>query len=473
MITAILKHSELKAALNQRSTVHEGAQKQPNATSAVSSQALSKVWRVLAVGGIVIAGTFGAPRLTNYFAAASDAAAQLPEREVLPLVSTIKPFRSQQAVELALPAEIDAYQSTSAYARIRGYLKSWKVDRGDRVIAGQVLAVIDAPEFDQDLRRAEADLQQGKAEVQQARTELAQSRANVESADAQVVRADANVELTAKTAERYKSLVGTWAASQQQYDEAVRNYDVAKAELVAATAEIGSRKAAVESRQAAIHTAEARVNSLAANVQRLKETESFKTVTAPYNGTITRRFVDVGAYITDDGTKPLFTIIQDDLLRVRVNVPQTYTPSIKPEQTTALTLRELPGRKFTAKVTRTARAIDPVARTLTVELELANSDNMILPGSFAQVKFSLNVENAPLSIPASALKMTKGGAKVVVVGNDQRLRTQKIELGRDLGSRIEVTAGLNGDELLVINPAESLTDGSLVESTPSVELAAK
>ena len=466
MITAILKHKDFQAELSKRITVREVAP----ATKVEDPN--SKAWRALVGTVVIIAAVLAAARLSRSFAHAT---AEFPAETApaLPMVSTAIAERSQQKIDLSLPAEVDAYQATSAYARIKGYLKSWKADRGDRVAAGDVLAVIDAPEFDQELRRAEADLQQGKAEAMQARTALEEAKANVDSGAAQIARAEANLELAAKTVERFKGLAAKWAATEQQYDESLRNADATKAELVAAKADLVSRKATVNSRQAAINTAEARVVGLAASVQRLKELEIFKTVTAPFTGTITRRFVDVGAYISDDGAKPLFTIIQDDVLRVRVNVPQTYAPAIQSNQNAAVTLREIPGRTFTAKVARTARSIDPSARTLTVELELANADNAILAGSFAQVKFALDAGTAPLTIPASTLKMTKDGTRVAIVGADQVLHFQTVEIGRDMGARVEIVAGLKGGEALVINPADSLNEGTKVEVAAKSEVAAK
>jgi RND family efflux transporter MFP subunit len=464
MITAILKHKDFQAELSKRITVREEAGPKPNGAS-------SKVWHGFVGTAFVVAAVFAVARFTPSFAVAP--AEMLSAEPTLPSVATATAERSQQKMELALPAEIDAWQATSVYARIKGYMKSWKADRGDRVEAGQVLAVIDAPEFDQELRRSQADLLQGKAEAQQARTALDEAKANVDAGQAQIVRAEANLQLAAKTVERFKGLSEKWAATVQQYDESLRNYDATKAELVVAKADLVSRKAIVNSRQAAINTAEARVNSLAATVQRLKELEGFKTITAPFAGTITRRLLDVGALITDDASKPLFTVIQDDVLRVRVNVPQTYAPSIQSGQNAALTLREFPGRKFAAKVSRTARSIDPSARTLTTELELPNADRMVLAGSFAQVHFALDVENAPLTIPASTLKMTKDGTRVAVVGNDHQIHFQTVEIGRDLGARVEIVTGLKGGETLVINPADSLSEGTKVEAIAKSAVATK
>jgi len=348
------------------------------------------------------------------------------------------------------------------------------VDRGAHVKAGEVLAQIDAPEFDQQLLQAEADLKQGMAQLQQSRTDRDQAQANVASAKAQVERAQAVLNLAELTATRFKGLVEKWAASQQQYDETLNNVETNKAILSAAKADVLSKEAAVAASEAAINTAEARVNSLQANVRRLKETEGFKAIVAPFDGTITNRFLDVGALVPDDGSKPLFTIIQDNVLRIQVNVPQTYAQEMRTGNSARVIIRELLTRDFTAKIARTARAIDPASRTLAVELELANDDGAVISGSFVQVKFQLSADTQPLAIPSSTLKMTKQGPTVAIVAADNRIHFQTVELGRDHGATIEVLSGLNGGEALVINPAESLTEGATVEMLGSnSELARK
>jgi len=381
-----------------------------------------------------------------------------------PRVSVAHPARPQKQLELQLPAEAEPYQTTTMYSRIRGYLQNWTVDRGAHVKAGQVLARIDAPEFDQQLLQADADWKQGIAQLQQSRTERDQALANVASAKAQVERAEANLKLSQTTATRFKDLVEKWAASQQQYDETMNKAETDKAALSAAKADVLSKEAAAATSESAINTAEAHVNSLQASLRRLKETEAFKTIVAPFDGTITRRFMDIGALVPDDGSRPLFTIIQDNVLRIQVNVPQTYAADMREGDSARVIIREFSGRDFTAKIARTARAIDPASRTLAVELELANGDGTVISGSFVQVKFQIAADGQPLAIPTSTLKMTRLGPTVVLVNNDQRIHIQNVELGRDHGATIEVVSGLSGGEALVINPAESLTEGMTVET---------
>jgi HlyD family secretion protein len=427
-------------------------------------------WIVAAL--IVLAAGFIGAKYATTWAAVPHSKVEPPTHN--PSVSVAHPGRPQKQLELQLPAEAEPYQTTTLYSRIRGFLQRWNVDRGERVKAGQVLAQIDAPEFDQQLLQSEADLKQGFAQLQQTRTERDQAMANVASAKAQVERAEASLKLAQMTAVRFKNLVALSAASQQQYDETMTNVDTTKAVLSAANADVLSKEAAVATNEAAINTAEARVNSLQASVRRLKELEAFKRIVAPFDGTITRRFVDAGALIPDDGSKPLFTIIQDHVLRIQVNVPQTYAQEMREGNSARVIVRELGHRELTAKIARTARAIDPGSRTLTVELELANADGAVISGSFVQVKFELSMEAQPLAIPASTLKMTKEGPMVALVGEQGRIHFQHITLGRDHGATIEVASGLNGGEALVINPAENLTEGVAVDVPgATVEVAGK
>ncbi|MCW8129158.1 MAG: efflux RND transporter periplasmic adaptor subunit [Planctomycetota bacterium] len=381
-------------------------------------------------------------------------------------VSVARPVRGSTSSEILLPADVEPYQATAIHARIGGYLKAWHVDRGARVKAGQVLAEIDAPEFDQALRQARSQLDEGRAQLEQARTEREQSVANLAAGRANVQKAQATLELAAKTVERFKDLEEKWAATRQQYDEAVRNHEAARAELEAAKADAGALEAAVATKAAAIRTAEARVASLNANVRRLEETESFKTLVAPFDGIVTRREADVGALVPADGSKELFAIDQDDTLRVKVNVPQTYAGQIRAGQEADVVAREFSNEDWAAKVARTSGAIDSAARTLTVELELNNRDHRLLPGAYAQVRFRMNDERSALRVAASTLRFTKEGPQVVAVDARGRLSVAPVKLGRDFGAQVEVTSGLNGGELLVVNPTDSMHAGEEVRIAP-------
>lgn len=420
---------------------------------------------------LVAVASLTLPNLARHAAAMEVEVAPAAERSV----STVSPTNEMKQVELLLPAEVHAYQTTSIHARIPGYLKSWSVDRGTRVKAGQVLAEIDAPEFDQELLRARSELDEGKASAAQAKTERDQAIANLAATRANVEKAESNLKLARTTMDRFKDLEEKWAASKQQADETVRNFEMATAELTAAKANVGSFEAAVASREAAIRTAEARVNSLAANVRRLEQTESFKTIVAPFDGIITRRSQDVGALIATDGSRELFSLAQDHILRITANVPQSYAALMQAGQDADVVAREFAQQDLKAKVARTAGAIDPAARTLAVELEFANTDRKLLPGSFTQIRFRVQDTQNAIRIPASTLRFTKEGTQVVAVDANRQLRTLPVKLGRDTGTQVEVLSGLTGREALVINPTDNMNAGervNVLNNTPS-EVAGK
>jgi multidrug efflux pump subunit AcrA (membrane-fusion protein) len=438
------------------------------ALAAVSGRILAprrSPWKRVLVGAaavvLVAVAALALPSLNSAWHA-SAVEAVLPQSS-LRSISVVRPSSEAVQSELVLPAEVQAYQTTAIHARIGGYLKSWKVDRGARVTAGQVLAEIDAPEFDQQLRQSRSELDEGRAALAQARAERDQALANLTSTRAEVLKADANLELALKTMDRFKNLEEKWAASRQQYDETVRNHEASKAELAAAKANVGSFEAAVATREAAIRTAEARVNSLLANVHRLEELEGFKTLTAPFDGIITRRGLDVGALVPTDGSRELFTIAQDDTLRVTANVPQAYAAMVHEGQKAEVLAREFTDRILTAKVARTAGSIDTGARTLTIELELPNAEHTLLPGAFTQIRFEVQNKETMLRIPTSTLRFTRTGTQVVIVDKEQKLQPLPVKLGRDYGTSVEVLTGLKGGEELVVNPTDSMATGEQVK----------
>ncbi len=335
---------------------------------------------------------------------------------------------------LTLPATLQPYQTTSLYTRVSGYLKSWKADIGTRVKAGQLLAEIDTPELD--------------AQLESARATLLKSQATLVKDQAQDVLAQLDLG-------RAKDLMGKKAISQQEYDAAQ-----ATAKTAAAT----------------VQADESTIKANQADVVRLEALQSFQKVTAPFDGVITRRTAEVGMLVTDGGgpgNTLLFQIVQDDVLRVQVQVPQTFAPFVKDGSTVQVTVPELPGKVFTAKVTRTASAVDPVSRTLTAEVELPNADGQLLAGSYAQVQFQ-GKQGSVLLIPANTLVMKVDGPHVAVVASGNSVHMQKVQLGRDLGTKLEVVSGLVGNERLVINPAADLAANETVAiADPGTAVASK
>jgi RND family efflux transporter MFP subunit len=323
---------------------------------------------------------------------------------------------------LILPATLQAFQTTSIYARVSGYLKNWKADIGTRVKAGQLLAEIDTPELD--------------AQLEAARATLLKSQATL-------IKDQAQHDLALLDLGRAKGLMATKGIAQQEYDTAV-------AQAKTASATVQADQATIKANQA--------------EVSRLEALQSFQKVTAPFAGVITRRSAEVGMLVAEGGganNTLLFQLVQDDILRVQVQVPQTIALFVKDGDPVKIVVPELPAQDFGAKITRTASAVDPVSRTLTVEIELANGDGQLLAGSYAQVQFP-GKEGATLLIPASTLLMKVDGPHVAVVSSGQTIHVQKVQLGRDLGNKLEVVAGLTGQEQMVINPAADLVPNETV-----------
>lgn len=364
------------------------------------------------------------------------AAVEDPWSRLLP-VNLVVPRPAPAVTDLDLPGNVQAIQETPIYARVDGYLRQWHVDIGDRVERGQVLAEVDTPELDQQVSQAEAALSQARASVAQTEASLQQAKANLE--------------LARISAQRWAALLADGAVARQDVDERRSQYDAARASTDAAQANVDATRA--------------NLAASAANLQRLRALESFKKMVAPYSGIITARTVDRGALITagsGGATVPLFRIAQIDTLRIFVNVPQTFVRSIAPGQEASIVVREFPGRVFAGKVSRDASALDATSRTLLTEVLVPNTNLTLKPGMYAQVSFSVVGPDPPVLIPATALVIRAEGPQVAVVRDDHTVHFQKVELGRDLGTNVEVISGLNGDERLIVNIPDGLKEGITV-----------
>jgi RND family efflux transporter MFP subunit len=354
---------------------------------------------------LMVAGAFALVRRVTE----RGALAKETERLAIPTVGVIKPATEPASDELVLPAQLQAYVESAIYSRTNGYLLRWNKDIGSKVKKGELLAEIDTPEVDQELSQAKAAQQQTEAQLQLAKS----------------------------TAERWANLRKTDSVSQQEADQQASAYSQATANTAAAEA----------------------------NVRRLQQLESFKHVYSPISGVITRRNTDVGALITagSSGTgKELFDVAQVDPLRVFVSVPQTNAPSIRAGLPAHIELREYPGQKFSGKVIRTADSIDPATRTLLTEIDVPNPDGRLLPGSYAEVHFAVPVQITRLSIPVNAVLFRPEGPRVAVVGSDHRVHLKAISIGRDYGTKVEILGGLDPNDQIVVNPADSLEDGQQV-----------
>jgi RND family efflux transporter MFP subunit len=335
----------------------------------------------------------------------------------VPNVTVVSPVRGEPVAGVAFPAEVKPHVEAPIYARASGYLKRWLVDIGDKVQEGQLLAEIDTPELDQDLARGVAG----------------------------VAQADAALELAKTTAARWAQMRKTAAVSEQETSE--KQSDLA---LKAAMAEVAR-----------------------ATVRRLEELKSFAKVTAPFAGTITARTTDVGQLINAGSGKELFRLAQTGTLRVFVRVPQTLSRAVAPGQSAELALAELPGRKFGAKIVRTAGAMDPESRTLLCELEVDNSRGEILAGSYAQVRLIEAKLEAAFTLPSNTLLFRAEGIQVGVVGAGGKVELRKIKLGRDFGPTVEVLEGLSPSDRVIVNPSDSLATGMTVRPVEPERAAAE
>jgi len=399
--TQVERDEEIEAIQQQSRHQHAEVQRPPEVPPASPG-------RSLLVAGIVLILLVLAGGLTLFERIARGRVlAQETEQSSVPIVAVVHPTLEKPDSELVLPATLQAYQESPIYARTNGYLLRWTRDIGSKVKKGELLAVIDTPEIDQELSQARAARQQVLAQLDLARI----------------------------SDERWQNLRKSDSVSAQEADQQASGYQQAKANLAAADA----------------------------NVRRLEDLENFKKVYAPFSGVLTRRNVDAGALITATGTgKELFDMAEVATLRVFVSVPQAYANGMKPGAKATITLQEFPGEKFTGVIARNAQAIDPATRTLLTEVDVKNPDGRLLPGSFGQVHFAVGGDVPRLTVPVNAMLFRSEGAKVAVVGQDGRAHLRPLNIGRDYGTTLEVLGGLDANEQVVINPPDSLEDNQPV-----------
>jgi len=381
----------------------------PESSAPRGSRKLFLLAGVLGVAGLLTAGI--GPRL------ARDAkAAESQQRASLaPKVVVDAPRFSARSFEVTLPGSTRALQETTLYARTSGFISRILADIGDSVQAGQLLAVIESPEVDEELARA--------------RVRVKESRANLV--------------LAQNTLTRIQSLLKTRAVSEQEKDD----------------------------QQSRVNSAQAGLDAGEAEVRRLESLQSFQKVVAPFAGVITSRTAENGALITagsGSALPSLFSIAQVDTLRIFLDVPQKYSVDVKPGSVARILVRERPGRQYDGKVVRTSVSLDRASRTLLAEIHIPNEERTILPGMYVQVKLGLERGEPAIVIPARTLAMLNKGPHVVTVEPDGTLRHRPVTLGRDFGAEIEVASGLSGTEKLVANPSDTFKDGQAVRTeTPA------
>ena len=324
-------------------------------------------------------------------------------------VAVIRAEPNGPVAVLPLPATMQAYSQSLIYARVSGYLRAWYVDIGAHVRKGRLLAVIDAPDVDQQLLAARAVLTQTKA----------------------------NLALAAVTSARYQELIKSHAVSQQEADTYLQNYLAQKANVRAAEA----------------------------NVKGLEQMQGFEKVYAPFDGIITERKTEVGDLINagnSGAAQELFQISQIGTIRVYVTVPETHSQEVVVGSSATVTVTELPNEPFSGTVVRTNKAIDPNTRTTLTELDVDNSSGTILPGAFAEVRFQLPVQPGLIVLPTSSVLFQAAGPQIGVVNDRDQVELRKVALGRDYGNTVEILSGVNPNDKVIASPPDYLVDGMTV-----------
>lgn len=384
-------------------------------TSTVSHRGLRRAGLAAAIVAAVVVVSGVATRAND----AHELRKWTDERSV-PTVSVVTAQASNDGSALDLPGRLEAYSRAPIYARVSGYLKSWKVDIGAPVKAGQLLAEIETPDLDQQLLQARADL----------------------------ATAQANATLAGTTAKRWQSMLASDSVSRQEVDEK--------------TGDFAAKQAIVKAAQA--------------NVDRIEAMKGFTRITAPFDGVVTARDTDVGALINaGSGSGPeLFVVSDMRKLRVYVRVPQNYAPSIKPGAEATLTVPEHPGQSFKAKVEASAGAVAAESGTTLIQLAVDNADGQLMPGGFASVRLNRPADATALRVPASALVFDDSGLRVATLGAEDKVQFKKVTILRDYGKTVEIGAGLGNGDRVIESPPDGLADGDKVQiAKPTESVAAQ
>jgi RND family efflux transporter MFP subunit len=354
----------------------------------------------------LLAGAVVVMVLRSFHARALERATELHAKQY---VATTTPKANIEGLPVTLPGTLQGVIEATLYARSSGYIVRWTKDIGASVKKGDLLAEITAPEIDQQLKQAEA------------------TRAQTAASEA----------LAKSTAVRWQSLREKDAVTQQDLDERLSAYKQAQSDLAAAEA----------------------------NVSRLRSMQGFNRVVAPFDGVVTRRNIDVGDLVDagNSGTgRALFSVAQIDPLRLYVYVPQAYANQVKVGDAVTVTLAERVGEQYQGTIARTARAIDTATRTMQVEIRVPNPQAALIAGSYVQVLLPIKGDNTGLVVPTNALLFRPAGSYVAVVDGQGRVRLSLVKLGTDFGTAVEVLSGLSSSDRIVVNPADSLSDGDIV-----------
>jgi membrane fusion protein (multidrug efflux system) len=373
------------------------------------------------LGGLLLGGLFLVGFVPKQRARQALLAAAAEAAEELPIVAVIRPKPGKLSKTLSLPGDLKGREQAVLFARANGYVQRWLVDLGDRVEQGQLLAQLDTPELDREVEQGRAGLAESVAALNEARAGRDYGRVNLD---------------------RFRALAPAGVVSQGDLQKT-------EAEMQVAEAKLGVAEAA---RAAKI-----------ANLHRLEQLKSFARVSAPFDGIITARKVDRGMLVSA-GSSALFELAAVEPLRVVVDVPQSLALGVKAGISGALRVRELPGRSFLAKLARSAGTLDAASRTMRVELEVSNQEQLLLPGMYAEVELEVERQHAALALPASAVISTKEGLRVATVDAAGVVHLKPIVIERDNGAEVEVADGLSASDSIVASPRPFLSEGARVKT---------
>ncbi len=398
------------------------------ATPLVPVQGGLRRWRTAAVIPVVLGALFAAGYLPRRAAQAHLTTEAAAVTRSVPRVGVTTAVAVDGGRSVTLPGSLVASQVAMINARATGYVRHWRVDLGDQVRAGDVLAELDTPELDQQLQQARATLKQQEAAVEQA---------------------VANRDFAKLTATRQDTLV-------RQGLVAIQDGDQADAQL-----KVG---------EANVHAGEANVAAAQASVRQLGQLVSFGHVVAPFDGRITQRNIDVGSLVIAGGAAgslPLFRIEAVDPMRVFVQVPQVFAPSVKEGEIASVSVRERPGQSFQGHVTRTAGTLDPALRTLNVQIDVPNPRGELLGGMYAQVAIAVAVSHRVVRVPSSAVITDARGVRVAIVDGAGQVHLVAVSRGLDDGREVELVDGLVGGEQVITSPGGDVVEGARVEPRTS------
>lgn len=352
---------------------------------------------VLCAFGVI--ALFEQAQSSKALAASTQASLALP-------VNVVRAQQGKASNEVILPATLQAYDESPVYARTSGYVREWYVDIGQRVKAGQLLALIDAPEVDQQLLHARAMLSQSQA----------------------------NLSLATVTDKRYQELIKDNAVAQQQVDQNNQNLVAQRANVKAAAADVAS----------------------------LVQQQIYEKVVAPFDGIVTERRTDTGDLINAGNSgagAELFRVSKISTMRIFIPVPEEYSQQIQDGMHVSVELTELPGQRFEGQVTRSTRSINVMSRTLLVEVDVPNPNNTLMPGAYAKVHIGLPVPARPLLVPAGAILFQSAGPQIAVVNAEHQVELRKVSIGNDYGNTVEITGGITADDNIVANPPDYIVNG--------------